>query len=67
MTIPPPSWTNIAHRHGVKMLATLIFEQWGSVKEIGKEACVMLAGKIPDQRDWDLEGLEDRSNQFYAT
>jgi mannosyl-glycoprotein endo-beta-N-acetylglucosaminidase len=24
--IPPPAWTNIAHKHGVKMLGTLVFE-----------------------------------------
>ena len=27
----------------------------------------MLKGKIPDQREWDLEGLEERGSQFYAT
>ena len=46
VTIPPPSWSDIAHRHGVKMLGTLIFEQWGDRQSIGKEAKVMLDGKV---------------------
>ena len=46
MTIPPPSWTDIAHKYGVKMLGTLIFEQWGDRNSIGKECKVMLDGKL---------------------
>ena len=49
LTIPPPSWTNNAHKHGVKMLGTLIFEQWDDVKAIGRAARHLLTGKVcPD-------------------
>ncbi|KAH1211828.1 Cytosolic endo-beta-N-acetylglucosaminidase 1 [Glycine max] len=34
VTLPPPSWTNTAHRHGVKVLGTFITE-WNE----GKAAC----------------------------
>ena len=45
VTVPPPSYTDIAHEHGVKVLGTLIFE-W---EHGGKEAEIMLSGKIsPD-------------------
>ncbi|TDL17628.1 hypothetical protein BD410DRAFT_541522 [Rickenella mellea] len=42
VTVPPPGWINAAHRQGVKMLGTLIFE--GS----GEEDCLrLLVGKLP--------------------
>lgn len=46
VTIPPPAWIDIGHKHGVKMLGTLIFEQWDDRNGIGKEAKVMLDGKL---------------------
>ena len=49
MTIPPPSWIDIAHKHGVKILGTLIFEQWGDRDSIGKEAKIMMDGHIVAQ------------------
>lgn len=32
VTIPPPSWTNAAHRHGVLSMGTLITEWEGGAK-----------------------------------
>ncbi|XP_052263181.1 cytosolic endo-beta-N-acetylglucosaminidase-like isoform X2 [Dreissena polymorpha] len=37
VTIPPPSWTNAAHRHGVKILGTVITE-WDD----GKARCAKI-------------------------
>ncbi|KFK24965.1 hypothetical protein AALP_AA8G048600 [Arabis alpina] len=36
VTLPPPCWTNTAHRHGVKVLGTFITE-WDEGKAICKE------------------------------
>ncbi|KAG2318029.1 hypothetical protein Bca52824_021151 [Brassica carinata] len=45
VTIPPPCWTNTAHRHGVKVLGTFITE-WDE----GKATCnEMLSTKEPAQ------------------
>lgn len=44
--IPPPAWINIAHKHHVKVLGTLVFEQWDDRKSVGKEAKLMLDGKV---------------------
>ncbi|PCH41736.1 glycoside hydrolase family 85 protein [Wolfiporia cocos MD-104 SS10] len=45
VTIPPSGWTTAAHRSGVKMLGTLIFE--GS----GLEDCLkLLFGRLPQSR-----------------
>ena len=68
MTIPPPSWTDIAHKHGVKMLGTLIFEQWGDVKSIGKEAKIMMDGRIAARIDFspDRSTQAEEGNLFYA-
>ncbi|EMD41131.1 glycoside hydrolase family 85 protein [Gelatoporia subvermispora B] len=45
VTVPPSGWTTAAHRHGVKMLGTLIFE--GS----GEEDCLrLLVGRLPQSR-----------------
>lgn len=42
VTIPPPGWVNAAHRQGVKMLGTLIFEDSGE-----KDCLQLLVGKLP--------------------
>ncbi|KAI0915545.1 hypothetical protein AcV5_003735 [Taiwanofungus camphoratus] len=45
VTIPPSGWTTAAHRQGVKMLGTLIFE--GS----GQEDCLrLLVGRLPQSK-----------------
>ncbi|XP_047321135.1 cytosolic endo-beta-N-acetylglucosaminidase 1 [Impatiens glandulifera] len=36
VTLPPPCWTNAAHKHGVKVLGTFILE-WDEGKIIAKE------------------------------
>ncbi|OSX60714.1 glycoside hydrolase family 85 protein [Postia placenta MAD-698-R-SB12] len=42
ITVPPSGWTNAAHRQGVKMLGTLIFEGQG------QEDCLrLLVGRLP--------------------
>jgi endo-beta-N-acetylglucosaminidase D len=65
VTIPPPSWIDIAHKHNVKMLGTLIFEQWGDRNSIGKEAKVMLDGKIVASLDLS-ESAKNINNLHYA-
>lgn len=66
VTLPPPSLTNIAHRHGVKVLGTLIFE-WdaGAI-----EAKLLLDGKILYHTDLksDPSLVKDapEGNRFYA-
>ena len=55
VTFPPPSWIDIAHKHGVKVLGTLIFEQWDDTKSIGKEAKVILDGRILARLDLSPE------------
>ena len=66
MTIPPPSWIDIAHKHGVKILGTLIFEQWDDQEGIGREAKVMMDGHIVAQLDLtDKKDAQDK-NKFYA-
>ena len=65
VTIPPPSYIDIAHLHGVKILGTLIFE-WDHG---GKEAKLMLDGKISLFLDDDnLKYCKDApdGNRFYA-
>ena len=66
VTIPPPSWIDIAHKHGVKMLATLIFEQWDDTKAVGKEAKVMLDGKVVARLDFEDKKDAKDGNKFYA-
>ncbi|KII83369.1 glycoside hydrolase family 85 protein [Plicaturopsis crispa FD-325 SS-3] len=45
VTVPPPGWINAAHRQGVKILGTLIFE--GS----GEEDCLrLLVGHLPKSK-----------------
>ncbi|KAH9483196.1 Cytosolic endo-beta-N-acetylglucosaminidase 1 [Psilocybe cubensis] len=45
VTIPPPGWISAAHRQGVKMLGTLIFEGGG------EEDCLrLLVGKMPTSK-----------------
>ncbi|OCH93261.1 hypothetical protein OBBRIDRAFT_749870 [Obba rivulosa] len=45
VTVPPSGWTTAAHKQGVKMLGTLIFE--GS----GEEDCLrLLVGRLPQSR-----------------
>ncbi|OBZ65487.1 Cytosolic endo-beta-N-acetylglucosaminidase 2 [Grifola frondosa] len=42
ITVPPSGWTNAAHRNGVRMLGTLIFES------SGEEDCLrLLVGALP--------------------
>lgn len=41
VTLPPPCWTNTAHRHGVKVLGTFIME-WDEGKKLADE---LLASK----------------------
>ncbi|KAF8999398.1 glycoside hydrolase family 85 protein [Cyathus striatus] len=42
ITVPPPGWVNAAHRQGVKVLGTIIFEGGG------EEDCLrLLVGKMP--------------------
>ncbi|KAL2558258.1 Cytosolic endo-beta-N-acetylglucosaminidase 1 [Forsythia ovata] len=36
VTLPPPCWTNTAHRHGVKVLGTFIVE-WDEGKKLAKQ------------------------------
>ncbi|KAK7053796.1 glycoside hydrolase family 85 protein [Favolaschia claudopus] len=42
ITIPPPGWITAAHRHGVKMLGTLIFEGDGE-----NDCLRLLVGRLP--------------------
>ncbi|THU77766.1 glycoside hydrolase, partial [Dendrothele bispora CBS 962.96] len=43
VTVPPPGWTTAAHRQGVKMLGTLIFEH-----DQAKPDCLrLLVGQLP--------------------
>ncbi|THU86766.1 hypothetical protein K435DRAFT_970165 [Dendrothele bispora CBS 962.96] len=43
VTVPPPGWTTAAHRQGVKMLGTLIFEH-----DEAKPDCLrLLVGQLP--------------------
>ena len=50
------------------MLGTLIFEQWGDTKSIGKEAKVMLDGRIIAKIDLSADkSIEaEEGNKFYA-
>ncbi|EOA37252.1 hypothetical protein CARUB_v10010798mg, partial [Capsella rubella] len=38
VTLPPPCWTNTAHRHGVKVLGTFIIE-WDEDKATCADVC----------------------------
>ncbi|TFK35083.1 glycoside hydrolase family 85 protein [Crucibulum laeve] len=50
VTIPPPGWITAAHRQGVKMLGTLIFEGGG------EEDCLrLLVGKMPSSKTGHVE------------
>ncbi|KAI0755992.1 glycosyl hydrolase family 85-domain-containing protein [Irpex lacteus] len=46
VTIPPSGWTTAAHRHGVKMLGTLIFEHQESEPDVLR----LLVGRLPQGR-----------------
>lgn len=63
--MPPPSWINIAHKHNVKILGTLVFEQWGDRDSVGKEAKVMLDGKVVFNLDL-LDKSKQLRNEHYA-
>ena len=65
VTIPPPAWIDIAHKHNVKMLGTLIFEQWDDRDSVGKECKVMLDGKIVASVDLQ-QSAKSIPNTFYA-
>ncbi|KAF5374302.1 hypothetical protein D9758_004584 [Tetrapyrgos nigripes] len=45
VTIPPPGWITAAHRQGVKMLGTLIFEPGGEA-----DCLRLLVGQLPKSR-----------------
>ncbi|KAL1747774.1 glycoside hydrolase family 85 protein [Schizophyllum fasciatum] len=46
VTIPPPGWVNAAHRQGVKILGTLIFEN-----NDGESDCLrLIIGKLPSSK-----------------
>jgi mannosyl-glycoprotein endo-beta-N-acetylglucosaminidase len=62
VTIPPPSYIDIAHHHGVKILGTLIFE-WDAGAQ---EARLMLDGKIPMHPDIKIVRDAPDGNRFYA-
>ncbi|KAF8185185.1 glycoside hydrolase family 85 protein [Pholiota molesta] len=50
VTVPPPGWISAAHRQGVKMLGTLIFEGGG------EEDCLrLLVGKIPHAKTGQID------------
>jgi mannosyl-glycoprotein endo-beta-N-acetylglucosaminidase len=66
VTIPPPSWINIAHKHHVKMLGTLIFEQWDDQNGIGRECKVFLDGKIVASLDISENERKQVGNEHYA-
>jgi mannosyl-glycoprotein endo-beta-N-acetylglucosaminidase len=59
ITIPPPSWVNQAHRNGVKMLGTLIFE-W----EDGARECKEMLDGVLAFRGTVIE--DDIGSLFYA-
>ncbi|KAJ6579582.1 glycoside hydrolase family 85 protein [Mycena vulgaris] len=45
VTVPPPGWVTAAHRQGVKMLGTLIFE------DNGEDDCLrLLVGRLPKSK-----------------
>lgn len=50
LTIPPPSWVNQAHKNGVKILGTLIFEWADGAKECKDmlDGVVSYQGKVID-------------------
>lgn len=47
------------------MLGTLIFEQWGDRNSVGKEAKVMLDGKVVASLDL-MDNAKQGTNKFYA-
>ncbi|PPR04914.1 hypothetical protein CVT24_007158 [Panaeolus cyanescens] len=50
VTIPPPGWISAAHRQGVKMLGTLIFE--GGAEE---DCLRLVIGKLPTSKTGQVE------------
>ncbi|KAF8164722.1 glycoside hydrolase family 85 protein [Crassisporium funariophilum] len=65
VTIPPPGWISAAHRQGVKILGTLIFEGGG------EEDCLrLLVGKMPvsktGQVDQSTSSLTLPLSPYYA-
>ncbi|TFY78802.1 hypothetical protein EWM64_g5206 [Hericium alpestre] len=57
VTIPPSGWTTAAHRQGVKMLGTLIFEH----KESEGDCLRLLFGKLPGSRTGPASPSNDDS------
>ncbi|KAA1478446.1 hypothetical protein DENSPDRAFT_685666 [Dentipellis sp. KUC8613] len=55
VTIPPSGWTTTAHRHGTKMLGTLIFEH----QESEGDCLRLLFGKLPTSKTGPAESSND--------
>ncbi|KAJ7618476.1 glycoside hydrolase family 85 protein [Roridomyces roridus] len=54
VTVPPPGWITAAHRQGVKMLGTLIFEGGG------EEDCLkLLVGRLPKSKTGPAQQSSD--------
>ena len=63
VTVPPPNLIEEGHRHGVKVLGTLIFE-W---EHGAKEAKMMLEGKVGiDLEDMKYSRIDPLGNRMYA-
>ncbi|KAF8075804.1 glycoside hydrolase family 85 protein [Lyophyllum atratum] len=57
VTVPPPGWITAAHRQGVKMLGTLIFEDGG------EEDCLrLLVGKLPQSVNGPAKATSARTS-----
>ncbi|KZT74625.1 glycoside hydrolase family 85 protein [Daedalea quercina L-15889] len=57
VTVPPPGWINAAHRQGVKMLGTLIFEH-----DAGQQDCLrLLVGRLPQSKNGPVAPSTDTS------
>ncbi|KAF9475825.1 glycoside hydrolase family 85 protein [Pholiota conissans] len=50
VTVPPPGWISAAHRQGVKMLGTLIFEGGGE-----QDCLRLIVGKMPTSKTGQVE------------
>lgn len=56
VTIPPPGWINTAHRQGVKMLGTLIFEG-----DSEQDCLRLLVGRLPQSSTGPAVACQDNS------